>query len=513
MNDNITNGNALRNLSLNGRAPKRNGNARRGQVAQSPHPATALKAALDAQYSISEPALIEALEYMHTQIDPEAYEARQVPDWAVAKSATFKAPHTLDLPACAPWLSANGESDAKYDGTAKGITTALVFPGTKSTIWHTLGDGADLGASVDISFLPMLVAHSALGRVSPGFISHGLLIDGDSTVPKGLGIIPRLDSTGIPWYELTAGKVGIDLNAWNMFFHFAADPRTITSAAGVFIDIHFKYFNGTSGVVSGELDRSVFLQIAADAAITAFAVRVRDVTGLDYRFSFAMKDTDANRAELIQYSSTAYRVIDMPGLQALDLTMSERTTALSMLTTYMGSDLQNGGQIAWARIPADLTIAAAPDGDYYAFLSRLPYYSGNYALKEGQYCYWLVDSIDEYRFIPYGTARSAILEFTGYLAMSCRRDDPTQALRLQVDQHLEAVTVSITYAATTAPVNEFFEAVLGRAKELPAGSENPLHKGFIGKVWGALRRTVLTPKNFGKVLSGAGKLVSGGKGL
>jgi hypothetical protein len=154
-----------------------------------------------------------------------------------------------------------------------------------------------------------------------------------------------------------------------------------------------------------------------------------------------------------------YTVSDTPGLTGLDETTSERTTALSALVTYMGAELSNGGTLAWARLPPDLPIQKADQGDYYGFLARQPFYADDYPLKTGAYSFWAPDMLEEYFYIPYGASRAKDLERTSCLAFAMNRDTPSQDVRLKVFQHIEVITRSVTYTTKVAPVNVMFPEI------------------------------------------------------
>jgi hypothetical protein len=173
----------------------------------------------------------------------------------------------------------------------------------------------------------------------------------------------------------------------------------------------------------------------------------------------------------------------------------------------MGSHLQDGGTIAAARLGMGLTPNQALNGDTYGFLARLPLYNDDYALKVGAYAWWLPDSIQEYFYTPYRQPRSDNVFETSLLCFAMHRDDPSQGVRLRVQQCIEVITRSVLYSAMPAPVNPSYDILVGAIKLLPAVTVNDKHPGILSKALSSLKGFVSKPQNWIKLLTGGAGLI------
>jgi hypothetical protein len=207
-------------------------------------------------------------------------------------------------------------------------------------------------------------------------------------------------------------------------------------------------------------------------------------------------------------SACAFMVVDAPEMDVLSETLSERTSALTGLLTYMGSTLQDGGQIAAARLGMGLSPLRSPLGDVYRYLASLPFYNDDYALREGIYSWWLPDSIQEHFYVPYRAPRSDDLEFNAALQYAVLRDNPNQAVRLKVVQNLEVITRSRLYTSVSGPNNPAYSSVIGAIKALPAVTVNKRHIGILGRALGMVKGWLSRPANWRKLIKGGAGLIS-----
>jgi hypothetical protein len=217
---------------------------------------------------------------------------------------------------------------------------------------------------------------------------------------------------------------------------------------------------------------------------------------------FAMKtpDTAGFGLRLPARSSTAFVLIDAPEMSDLAATDSERTTALTVLCTYMGSDLENGGQISAARLTMGFSPLRAVQGDVYSNLASLPFYNDNFPLKDGIYLWWLPDSLQEYFYTPYKKSRSDHLRENSILQVAMLRDNADQAVRLEIIQNLEVLTRSRLYSAKSGPINPSFNTMIGPMKVIPAVTLNSRHKGILARAFGAAKGWLSKPANFQKLV-------------
>jgi hypothetical protein len=173
----------------------------------------------------------------------------------------------------------------------------------------------------------------------------------------------------------------------------------------------------------------------------------------------------------------------------------------------MGSTLQDGGQIAAARLGMGLSPLRSPAGDTYTYLASLPFYNDDFALRDGIYSWWLPDSIQEHFYVPYRNPRSDNLEFNAVLQYACLRDNPNQSLRLKVVQNLEVITRSRLYTSESGPNNPAYNSIVAAVKSVPAVTINKSHLAFLGKALGAVKNWVAKPQNWRKLLKGGSGVI------
>jgi hypothetical protein len=197
-------------------------------------------------------------------------------------------------------------------------------------------------------------------------------------------------------------------------------------------------------------------------------------------------------------SATNYIVRSYDRIASLDLTSVERTTALSGLVTYMGSNLKNGGLITASRLPMGESIVDAPAGDFFSFLAQLPTYVGDFPLRQGAYAWWCPDDPQEFFMRPHANARTDDMRTNSSLWFVAKRDERDQVLRLRAVMHLETLTRSVQYTTEVHYPNPLFPALLAMAKTLPAVTENNFHQ-WLSRAWHKFTGFVKNPATWAKV--------------
>jgi hypothetical protein len=441
--------------------------------------------------------------YIDWMIDPDAQMPMRVPDDLVSTSAVFKTRTVFTLPFCAPWDATDGISEPTFPQQvplASGESLVIALPGSNESIFHTLGAAtvfiADDAKEGDHSAYPVLISEDL---DTNGYMTHGL-------ARNGLAIIPRPNTAGIPIYESAI----FDVPAGNLNLTIAFEkvrgtgPSTnqraiigwragVPGAPGPFVEQDIPW--------SGGID---FVNFTIVNTINAFYIQVLDSDpGAKWSFSMGTQDPAlfAIHWDLPLFSATAYKILNPRDLQGLERTSEERTTALSLLSSYVGTDFANGGLVAGARLPMGMSLSQAPDGDYFSFLASLPFYSDDHPLKKGQYTWWCPDSTTEFFYTPYGAPKSGKLASTSLLVQTFRRDDPNQDIRVSIVVGIEVLTRSNLYAAAVGPCNPMFAKILQFGKMLPASTENPTHKQILGGLFRKIKTQILKPANwlkFGK---------------
>jgi len=129
--------------------------------------------------------------------------------------------------------------------------------------------------------------------------------------------------------------------------------------------------------------------------------------------------------------------------------IAESITVLGMtlLTTYQGSSLNDGGNIAAMQLCARTDYAPSP-GSYYSTLAQIPgAYNG--PVKTGAWGYWMPEKISDHelRAVHNRALENPCLVFAGHIA------DPTQELRITFSQLVRFTTLSRIYSPIHYPVD------------------------------------------------------------
>jgi hypothetical protein len=439
---------------------------------------------------------VEDLPSIAAMINPEDHEPVRLPDDQVANSAKFKAPVIIDLPSAGEWNPATGEStNPAADG--QGETVVALMPGTKASIWHTAGTLQVITTTIggrQFNLAPVLQSFG--GAVGSHYLSNPIR-DG------AFGVIPRLDNTGRAVYEVIVDNGGagiemsLDIYALNPNSEKTVGQVTIETklnAGAPFVPVTFD-FKGTSSIVVpilGVGSISFAVSIATDQTDTS-----NWVFGISSVYDPITMPGHPN-VRLPANSCTNFVVRDYDRIADLDLTSVERTTALSGLITYMGSNLKNGGLIAAARLPMGESIVAAPNGDFFGHLAQLPTYVGDFPLRQGAYTWWLPDDPQEFFMRPHAAARSDDMRTNSSLWFVAKRDERDQVLRLRAVMHLETLTRSVQYTSEVHYPNPLWPTLLAMAKTLPAVTENNFHD-WLSKAWHKFTGFVKNPKTWSTV--------------
>jgi hypothetical protein len=502
-------------MSTNGKTKKRPRRVKQGQNPFS-KAGPRLNKQLDQEFAMSEnqELFLDCSDYVKSMIDPENNLPQRVPDDISTASAVFKAPVVFELPSHGKWdpTAAWPRTDPGYAvGDPDGESDVFVFPGVSQNIYAS-HSGASIivprGAAGDVAMRSVGVNIENLGGLNSTdhYMSHGITTD-------QIAIFPRQDSLNVSTYELRGSQypagvqnlaIAVPLD-WQLERVFGQ-----VNAANPVCNIKFFYHDGTSAVLNSQIPADGQITaalISPNKAFDAFQIWVSDHTSnTQWAFSVATSAGADSQLETINTNSCCYDVYQSEDLQHLDNTTMERPTALSLLASYVGSSLNDGGLITAARLPAGMSTADAVAGDNYSFLSQLPVYANDNALRDGIYTWWCPDSSPEFFFKPYSYPRHTTLENVSCLALTLKRDDPTQAVRIKVVQNIEVLSRSNLYTTAIGPVNPMFPKTLQFAKLIPAVVENPKHRDILSKAFGGIVRFLKRPANWIPFAKSVGKL-------
>jgi hypothetical protein len=476
-------------------------------------------------------ALDDAHSAVSFMMDPYARPAPRVSTDSANYVAVCKSNFVQDLPSSGQWNSSTGITDPWVMGE-KGFSQVYVFPGSAAAIWHTLGDElADANPTIpgESSLTPVptywapwhIAANTTDGGASDAqqqfsrpFFSHTI-----HNPRTGAGIVPRLDSDGIPRYQM-AMVAATDADVVGLKFGFNAissttgtsishgnlQPNvTITTwnAAGVELDdLNIGNDLDPQGLILIEVPSTD--DIANAGTPHYFALRaIESLEDQDIIWTFTFRGeiiTDGMSANLAflsipAHSATAYAVMDIPEFTKLQQTSDEVTTGVDMLITYVGSTLFDGGEIAAARMPPNYSTNLVADGDMYRFLSRLPNENYDGPLKGGSHIAWLPKSEAELDSVPSPGARSRNLLNTGSLICAMSRDNNSQTVRLRVTAGLQFVTTSAAYEVAVSVPNKMIMVAVAHAMTLPAGTSNPSHRAAVTAGLGRIFSYLTNPAN------------------
>ncbi len=175
------------------------------------------------------------------------------------------------------------------------------------------------------------------------------------------------------------------------------------------------------------------------------------------------------------------RTVNLSTLGGVEKLRSYRISGQSVLLTYTGNMLNNGGEIAIARVAASW----APDvgKTVYQSLALLPK-SRRYVGKvnKGAHSFWIPETVEDFDPKLYGLSYTQAEKPTYKIVAAGALDDPTESIMLQVETIVEFQSDAPSYAsvAYAPPWNNFDVALHALANINPCG-ENPNHVKRIKK--------------------------------
>lgn len=449
---------------------------------------------MTARYTELQATTMMHSEYVRHLLDPDGTDAQRIPDDITATSAVFKAPTITEVPSGGVWDSGTGKFTTP-GSSDPGESIIGLMPGVAASIWTTAGVNYAI-ATTSASTTDNLQTRAELIDDTPPAVllsARHAIRDGDH------GVLPRLSESlpSIPMYNINA-VYGVAAGSQELRTTFNYVDR---ANARHFNTLRFTLYrrstisgNWITSTVSQRDNTAVLdsVYLAGDS-FDAFAFTVENISGekLDGYLIAGLAAAPGFRTcdvTFPAFNSTHFLVQDWDGLSTLSETSMERTTALSGLVTYMGSDLQNGGTISAARLATGISIADAPRGDIFSYLAEVPVYGDDYPLKLGGYAWWAPDSCEENFFTPYMSPQTQTRNVTS-LWFAANRDDRSQSIRLRAIQGLEVITRSVQYTSLSGDVNPNFPLLLALAKTLPAVTENPMH-ALLSKMWNNFQRVI-----------------------
>jgi hypothetical protein len=452
--------------------------------------------------------------FFQTMIDPEERTPERVPDDQAAMSAVFKTPWIHDVGYSGRWNAAS-RATAVIDpeNPIDGYSEVILAPGTTGGYFVTLGNDAPVdvwdekSGATEFQLVPTLATHpnrsdlvASLGvNLCQGFRFHATTTTHEIA---DVAWLPKLDDNGRYTFECDLRHPSDPVATFHI--GVAATNSGINVITSTNLHISYQWSTGSFGsqiisVISGAFLPTAFsfTPPVSGAFITSFNFHVHDISMSSHWVVTMLPPVEQDSVFKIPIrSATAFHYQDAPEMEALTETESERTTALTGLVTYMGSTLQDGGQISAARLGMGISPLRASNGDVYSHLASLPFYNADYALRDGAYAWWLPDSLQEYFYVPYLKNRTDTLETTSFLQYAILRDDPSQAVRLRVVQNFEMLTRSRLFTAESGPNNPSYATLAAAMKVIPAVTINSKHKGILSRALSRMSAWLNKPQNW-----------------
>lgn len=181
---------------------------------------------------------------------------------------------------------------------------------------------------------------------------------------------------------------------------------------------------------------------------------------------------------------------DLDGAKLVTTTAEEYfCLAQSLLVTYRGSTLENGGLIATARVPASTnTIGAKSDASadlaaggsqYYNWISSLQNNRYDGPLKTGAYTFFLGDDESDYFYRDTEDQRSDLPYMVA--AFSSSTADAENNIRIKVITHIQYKSNSNVFAQSISPYMKDSRLLPHILSLVPSSYCNMMHKKEIGE--------------------------------
>lgn len=175
------------------------------------------------------------------------------------------------------------------------------------------------------------------------------------------------------------------------------------------------------------------------------------------------------------------QTINLTTLAGVSKLRAYRVVGQSLLLTYTGSQINNGGDIAIARVSS--AWSADPGVSVYDSLLKLPKsrrYTGRVA--KGAHCFWAPETVEDFEPKLYGADYDAIQKPSYKMVAAGTLDDNTESILLQLETIVEFQTDEPSYASVAyAPPWDSFDIALHVLARMNPCGENPSHLTRIRK--------------------------------
>lgn len=215
-------------------------------------------------------------------------------------------------------------------------------------------------------------------------------------------------------------------------------------------------------------------------------------------------------------AATHMTVYDLNSAAALIPNINQAiVVAQSMLCTFEGATLSNGGVIAAARLPGDTQIGITNNASntwdgIYNYLASLPYHNYDGPVKTGAYAWYLGDDERDYFYNPAGQLFNLDKP---YLVSFFTTDDTTDAnvVRIKVVTIVQFTTGNTVYSQSPSPYAADNALMHYMLSNIPGAFSNAGHmdglRGALRKAGAGVSKVVSDPR-FKKYASSAIGMIS-----
>lgn len=193
-------------------------------------------------------------------------------------------------------------------------------------------------------------------------------------------------------------------------------------------------------------------------------------------------------------------------------------SAQSLLLTYIGSDLQNGGSLAIARVPADTVLGSKNDivttnlpqsNPYYDWIASLSSNRYDGSIKEGGYTFYLGEDERDYFYTPAGLSYGISHPYIAAAFNTTDIGSQSGLIRIKVITHVQFTTSNNIYSLDYSPHLVDSTMLQHICSMVHSSYCNPLHKEqikeYLKKVGSRIGRMLTNPDNWmtaAKIASG-----------
>lgn len=332
----------------------------------------------------------------------------------------------------------------------------------------------------------------------PGVVDNSFGVNGVAAVNSGQTFNGAATETAMPQVVLQQntlasgarlGTIAAGGTTWVVpFSSTAGGNRTvIVSNSTTDISAKFRPYTGPIGALvaaaaatltvpdKGSIQGALTIPANCTFLEVSYSYCPLDMAGKKIQFSFSIQGT-----ALVNIGSETHTV-DLTTLTGVDKLRAYRIVGQSLLLTYTGSSLNNGGDIAIARVSS--TWTPDPGQSVYEAILKLPStrrYSG--MVKYGAHSFWAPETVEDFEPKLYGEDYDSTEKPTLKIVAAGSLDDTGESVLLQMQTIVEYQTDSPSYASVEyAPPWDSFDVALHVLARMNPCGENPSHLKRIRK--------------------------------